>query len=120
MKALTRPTTRRRGTTQVGLRRGRLGRLARCTVPTRLGADVGLRSTTQAAMATGVARMLAAIQPTASRGATGLTIGGHPVRVLRAVLADAAATDGAAEVVARALAGILAGTRTPARLVAAW
>jgi hypothetical protein len=97
-----------------------MGRLARCTVPTRLGADVGLRSTTQAALTTGETRMLAAIQPTAGRGAAVLTVGGHAMRVLRAVLADAAAADRAAGVVARALARVLAGTRTAARLIAAW
>lgn len=80
-----------------------------------IGAGVGLWSTAEAAIATGEAAMLATVQPAASR-TTLLTVGGSAVRILRSVLASAPA----AEVVARALAGVLVEARTAARLVAAW
>lgn len=91
-----------------------MGRLAGRAAPSvGLGAGVGLWRTPEAAMATGEAATLAAVQPAAL-----LTVGGSAVRVLLAVLAGAPAANEPAGVVARALAGVLA--RTAARLLAAW
>ena len=84
-------------------------RLARCTVPAELGAGVSLRSTTEIAVATGNAAVLAAVQPATTSGTALLAVGDHPVRVLEAVLAGAAAGDGPAGMVTRCLAGVLAG-----------
>ncbi|HKS50530.1 MAG TPA: hypothetical protein VJS67_01530 [Pseudonocardiaceae bacterium] len=98
-----------------------MGRLAGDAAPVDLGAGVGLRSTKAAmatggaALATGETAMLSAIQP-AARGTTLLTVGGDAMRVLRTVLAGAPPADVPASVVTRPLAG----TRTAARLVAAW
>ena len=79
-----------------------------------LGAGVGLRGAAEAAMATGDAAVLAAVQPAAARSATLLTVGGNGGRVLLAVLAGARDADKPAGVVARALAG----TCTAVRVVA--
>jgi hypothetical protein len=58
MRALARDGAGRSGATQVGLRRGRVGRLAGRAAPgVGLGAGVSLRSTADAAMATGEAAM---------------------------------------------------------------
>jgi hypothetical protein len=65
-------------------------------------------------MATGEAAMLAGIQP-AARSATLLTVGDSAVRVLRATLAGAGTANRPAEVMTRALAGILADTHTKSR-----
>jgi hypothetical protein len=96
MSALARDGAGRMGAAQVGLRRGRVGRMAGGAAPVGLGAGVGLWSTAEAVMATGEAAMLAAVQPAA------------------------AAADEPAGVVARALAGVLINARTVARLAAAW
>ena len=84
-------------------------RLARCTVPAELRAGVGLRSTTEIAVAAGDAAVLVAVQPAPASGTALLAVGDHPVRVLGAVLAGAAAGDGLAGMVTRGLAGVLAG-----------
>jgi hypothetical protein len=88
-----------------------MGRLAGSAAPVDLGAGVGLRRTAEAAM-------LAAVQPAAASGATLLTVGGSAAWVLLAVRAGARAADEPAGMVARALAGVLAGTCTAVRLVA--
>jgi len=126
MSALARDGAGRTGAAQVGLRRGRMGWLARSAAPgVGLGAGVSLRSTAEAAMATGEAAMatgeaavLAVVQPADASSATLLTAGGSAVRVLLAILAGAGAADGPAGVVARALAGVLADTHSAVRLVA--
>ena len=84
-----------------------MGGLARSTTPgVDLGTGVGLRSTAQAAMATGEAALLAAVQPASASSATLLlTVGGDATRVLLAVRTGAGAADDPAGVVARALAG---------------
>ena len=96
-----------------------MGRLAGSAAPVGLGAGVGLWRTAEAAMATGEAAVLAAVQPAAASSATLLAVGGGAARVLLAVLAGARAADIPAGVVARALAGVLAETSTAVRLVAA-
>ena len=116
MSALARDGAGRTGAAQVGLRRGRMGGLARsATRGVDLGTGIGLRSTAEAAMAIGEAAVLAAVQPAAaSNGTLLLTVGGNAARVLLAVLAGAGAAAEPAGVVARALAG----TCTAVRLVA--
>src|SRR6476620_4442051 len=114
MWALARDGAGRRGAAQVGLRRGRVGQWAGRAAPgVGLGTGVGLRSTSDAVMATGKGATLAAVQPAAL-----LTVGGSAVRVLLAILTGATAADEPAGVVGRSLAGVLA--RTAARLRAAW
>jgi hypothetical protein len=96
-----------------------MGWLPRSAAPgVGLGAGVSLRSTAQAAMATGEAAMLAVVQPADASSATLLTVGDSAVRILRVILAGAGATNGPAEVMTRALAGIMADTHTAVRLVA--
>ncbi|MGA8518418.1 MAG: hypothetical protein WB735_09800 [Pseudonocardiaceae bacterium] len=118
MRALARDGAGRSRGAQVGLRRGRVGRLAGRAAPgVGLEAGVGLRSTSDVAVATGEAAMLATVQPAVS-GPILLTVGDSAMGVLLAVLAGAPPADEPAGVVARALAGVLA--RTAARLLAAW
>jgi hypothetical protein len=112
VSALARDGAGGMGTAQVGLRRGRMGRLARSAAPVDLGTGVGLRSTAEAAITIAQAAVLAASRPAAAGSATLLPVGGNAARVLLAVLA-ARTADGPAGVVARALAG----TCTPVRLV---
>ena len=67
MRALARDGAGRRGAAQVGLRRGRVGRLAGRAAPgVGLEAGIGLWRTPEAAMATGEAAMLATVQPAVS------------------------------------------------------